>query len=322
MKVFILLCVCSLSCFLFISCANDNDIPTDEKYIYFGSYPQTEVSDIELKGSLDTLAGELPTSSNSQLWTSYGYYMSGSVSNYMWYIDIDAGTERYRGVYFTDYRPYYTDSDSSASNTDQDDNGYTTGSVYWFKYEPIKWRILKEENGNALLLSDMQIDSREYDESSNNYANSNIRTWLNDDFYNVAFSDLEKGEIQLITVDNSDVSSGYLFNRYACENTDDNIFLISYAEAINPSYGFASSDDYDTLRQKKTTDYAQCQGAYTSVSDNYAANGWWWMRSPNDYGHNSSGSAGVVSYSGYAYYGSNVSRTDRGVCPALWISLE
>ncbi len=294
------------------------------EYILFGSYPQTEVTDSALKSSLDSRVGMLPTIGDAHCWTSYGYYMSGSISNYMWYTNIEYEGEIYRGVYFTSYRPFSTSFPSNADISVQDDNGYYTSTVYWFKYEPIKWRILTEEGGKALLLCEMLIDSREYDESRNNYANSNIRAWLNDTFYNTAFTELQKALINVTEVDNSAASTGYYSNSHACANTNDKIFLLSYAEVINTDYGFASDYlTYDSARQKKTTDYAQCQGAYTYDDGNV----YWWLRSPyDDYNtyYDNSKDARYVNNDGSVSDGGNhrVTHTRLGVCPALWISLS
>ena len=304
----------------------------NEKSIKFGSYPQSEVTDSSLKSTLNSKAGTLPTSSNSQDWTSYGYYISGNVSNFMWYIDVEQGGEKYRGVYFTFYRPKYTTSSSSASSTSQDDNGYTTSTVYWFKYEPISWTILSENttDGTALILCDMIIDSQEYyitDSGTrtidgktvypNNYAHSTIRKWLNETLYNTAFSELQKQIILTTTVDNSVTTTNSSSNQYACENTQDKIFLLSYVEATNSSYGL----NLTAARRKKTTDYAQAQGAYTSTSTDYAGNGWWWLRSPKDYNYDY---AEKVFYGGdlnMSIKNDDITYTNYGVVPALQIRL-
>ena len=103
----------------------------------------------------------MPTSSNSANWTAYYYYTDGSQRDFMWYIDKEYNGEKYRGVYFTEYRPH-SRSYSGAKYSEQDDNGYYTGVIYWFKYEPIKWSILSEENGKALLLAGIALDSYQY----------------------------------------------------------------------------------------------------------------------------------------------------------------
>ncbi len=284
-----------------------------ETTVLFGSYPQTEVTDSSLTDVLTSLAGTLPTSENSYAWTSYGYYAKGEVSNYMWYINVTYSGETYRGVYFTHYRPYYTDYISSTANTYQDDNGYYTSNIYWFKFEPILWRIVAEANGEAILVCEMLIDSHEFDDSnsySNNYANSNIRAWLNESFYETAFSASEQEQIVKTWVDNSAESTGYADNSDACEDTYDNVFLLSYEEVT----GYFTSNG---KREKQTTDYAQCQGAYTYSDGSYEGNGWWWLRSPS---YSSSYYARFVFYGGIADNYS-VDSTDYGVCPALRICL-
>ena len=311
--------------------------------ITFGSYPQTKVTDATLTETLNGMSGTLPTSDNAQAWTSYGYYISGNVSNFMWYIDVEQGGEKYRGVYFTSFRPDRTTSSSSTANTDQDDNGYATSTVYWFKYEPISWTILSENttDGTALILCDMIIDSQAYQNEcegnsnssvwyntssgvpsgtyANNYAHSTIRKWLNETFYNTAFSELQKQIILTTTVDNSAATTRWSSNKYACENTEDKIFLLSAQDVTNNAYGFKSII-FDTARQKKTTDYAQAQGAWTSTGTVH--NGYWWLRSPNvdDSGYaydvNSDGRFGSDSGGYYVCY------TNRGVVPALQINLS
>ncbi len=290
--------------------------------IYFGTYPQSKVTDSTLTSALTSLAGTLPTSSNSANWTSYGYYISGSVRNFMWYIDKEYKGEKYRGVYFTSYRPYYCSNSSSTDHTYQDDNGYYTSTVYWFKYEPIKWRILKESDGKALILADLAIDSQQYYHSTsnrtvggntvypNNYAESDIRKWLNDTFYNTAFTSLQKGLIEVTNVDNSVSSTGYSSNQYACENTNDNVFLLSYKEVST----YLKSD---TERQMKSSDYAKSQGVYASSSYDGAC--WWWLRSPLNYIRDC---ARYVGDGGYIDDYSSVRNTDYGVLPALVIRLS
>ena len=313
-------------------------VAKDGNYLLFGSYPQSEVTGEAITSALTAAAGSLPTESDGSDWTSYGYYINGSVSNYMWYIDLEYSGEKYRGVYFTQYRPYYTTNSSSAGNSHQDNNGYNTSTVYWFKYEPIKWRILSESNGEALILCESIIDSQEYYKSAsnrtingqtvyaNNYAESNIRAWLNDTFYRAAFTDLQKQLIVLTTVDNSARStsdSGNNFTQatsYYCADTEDYIFLLSEQEVTNSDYGFNSSYIIaDTARQKKNTDYAKSQGVATSTSSGYEGNGYWWLRSPD---YRDSDLARLVSSGGGADNRDVVYITGGGVVPALKIKLD
>ena len=292
-----------------------SDKPTDTgEYILFGSYPQTRVTDGTITAALNGMRGTLPTSSNSYDWTSYGYYISGNVTNFMWYIDLEYLGGKYRGVYFTSYRPIHTTNPSSTSYSYKDDKGYSTGTVYWFKYEPIKWRILSESDGKAMILSELMLDSQQYDYDgsySNNYANSTIRAWLNDTFYNTAFGELQQAIIETAEVDNSAYSTGSSSNPYACQNTFDKVFLLSYREAINSSYGFSTSSSSSTTRQKQGSDYCKVQGSLT-----VNGNGSWWLRSPN----NNSNGAFCVTYRGSLDL-TSVYGTTYGVVPALAISL-
>jgi len=289
----------------------------------FGTYPQSKVTDTILLNTLNAARGTLPNSANSQAWTSYGYYISGSVSSYMWYIDVANANDEYRGVYFTSYRPNFTTNTSSTSYSYQDNNGYTTSSVYWFKYEPITWRVLDVQSSSAFLMADLVLDSQDYHYSlaertidgstvyANNYKESHIRSWLNDNFYNTAFTTEEKARIQTTNVDNSVASTGYSSNTYVCANTSDQVFLLSYAEATSATYGLSTT----TARQLQPSAYAQSQGVYTDTSN---GNSYWWLRSPNFLSANY---ARFVNYDGIVNYIYYVYITSSGVVPALWISL-
>src|SRR5574344_48991 len=272
------------------SCSDENPLEGGgSKTVLMGMYPQSMVTDATLLSTLDTASGTLPTPENSQAWTDYGYYISGSVSSYMWYIDITSGSNEYRGVYFTSYRPYYTLITSSTDNSFQDDNGCSTSNVYWFKYEPITWRVLDVQAGKAFLMANLVLDSQDYHYSistrtidgstvySNNYQESHIRSWLNSNFYNTAFTTAEQARIQTTTADNSVASTGYSSNPYACANTSDKVFLLSYAEATSATYGLSTN----ASRQLAPSAYAKAQGINTNTNDNSH----WWLRSPgsNDF---------------------------------------
>ena len=297
--------------------------------IYFGTYPQTKVTDNTLISELNTLAGTKPTSTNSYNWTDYNYYISSSITSFMFYQDIDYdndGDYDYRGVYFTQYRP----KESSSTNyTYQDDNGYSTNTIYWFSYDPIEWDILTESNGKALILANLILDSQAYYPSdressfkhnggtgyANNYELSAIRKFLNDNFYNTSFNDIQKALIEETTVDNSMFTTQHN-SPYACNNTNDKLFLLSYEDATSSTYGLNSY----TARQAKGTDYAKSQGLFVSTSSSYLGNAvGWWLRSPNA---NSGLYANYVNYKGEVYDKSyEVFYTMFGIRPACWIIL-
>ena len=287
----------------------------------FGTYPQSKVTDSILISNLNYKVGTRPTSSSAQAWTDYGYFNSGAVSSYMWYIDLFYDATEYRGVYFTKWRPKDMLKDGSlANNSFQDDNGYSHSTVYWFKFDPIRWRVLDAQSGKAFLKAEFVLDSQDYHYSTSsrtidgstvyasNYKDSHIRSWLNDSFYNRAFSTEEKARIQTTMVDNSVASTGYNPNSYACANTNDKVFLLSYVQATSSSYGL----DTGTSRLLYPTGYAKSQGVYDSNNFSY-----WWLRSPynlNAFSARIVGSAGGVGPT-------SVDSTSFGVVPALWIVL-
>lgn len=296
--------------------------------LYFGSYPQSKVSDSSTITTLNTLAGTLPTSSNIYKWTDYGYYANGHKSSYMYYIDIDIdsnGEYDYRGVYFTSYRPNYMTWDGSDSNSNQSTNGYSTKTVYWFKYEPIKWNIVTKSNDRAMIISELILDSQDYnyfysqtnvedyqgnsqsgETSGNNYMYSHIRSWLNTTFYDTAFTSLEKEIINITTVDNSALSTSSSDNEYACSNTNDKLFLLSYKEITI----YYSSD---SLRTAVGTDYAKAQGLYVNSEDE----GRYWLRSPDEEYRYS-----ALECTTYGkIFSDNMRETDGGVRAACWINL-
>ena len=197
----------------------------------------------------------------------------------------------------------------------------TSGTEYYFKVEPIRWRILSESDGTALIFCDSIISNHRYDDSSNNYMNSEIRQWLNEQFYETAFDELQREIILTTTVDNSVYSTGYSPNPYVCENTDDKIFLLSYRDVVNSSYGFSSENsNYDTARSMLTSDYSRATGVYMDTTPSYYGNGWWWLRSANDV---NSDHVRDVYVDGFIYEDGfyHVDYTGAGIVPALQIQL-
>ena len=288
--------------------------------ITFGSYPQSQVKDTELCNALTEQAGALPTSSNSNGWTDYGYYIAAKIKSYMWYKDLTYGGENYRGVYFTEYRQYET---YHYCGSYQDDNGFNIKILYWFKFEPITWRIITSTDDRMLLMSDSIIDCRDFCSKgdrevlgqtvrANNYEYSEIRKWLNDNFYNTAFNVTEQQSIVQTLVDNSasTTSQPDSTHNYTCKDTFDNIFLLSWKDVNSNTYGLTAQS-----LMLKATAYAQCQGMET-----YDNIGYWWLRSPRQsYGSKDEtsfvdGSGKISSY-----------KTDYyciGVVPGMWITAE
>jgi len=201
-------------------------------------------------------------------------------------------------------------------------NGSTIqyGQTYYFKVEPIKWRVLEEADGTYPLLSEYIIDKQVFYTSSstrtidgktiyaNNYEHSTIRKWLNNAFYNKAFSSPEKGNILTTLVDNSASTTGTSTNRYFSNNTMDKVYLLSSQEARSSTYGYKATSI--------TTDYARAVGAYMDTSYSNYGNGSWWLRSPDD---SISTSAYGVGSNGIHYIVTDNVKYSYGARPAIKI---
>ena len=292
-------------------------------YVVFGSYPQSTVY------SYDEIYAQLEAQPKS--WKSYGYYSGNSngyslepdnpmrdgqmkPGDFMRYADFSYDGERYRAVIFDAYRPGDTGFQPSTDAGYQKDNGYSGGTVYYFKYEPIVWRVLDPKTG--LVMSESLLDAqpfnntiyydREYWQTTekttyaNDYEKSSIRQWLLNAFYQTAFTAKEKAEIGVTTLKNGGAE------------LKDSLFLLSSDDLQNASYGFTGTACY-----AYGTAYARCQGLrvqdYPTASDAYTSC-FWWLRTP---AQNSSSAYAVIDGGkpGDSYY--SVSYTFYGVRPAF-----
>ena len=181
--------------------------------------------------------------------------------------------------------------------------------------EEIEWIVLDVQNGKSLLLSRYLLDAKPYntDYTSVTWETCTLRSWLNGDFMNAAFTAEEQFAILTTKVDNSKTQGYSGFNTNSDKNTQDKIFLLSYHEAFEQYFSNYYSD-----RMGAATDYAIAQGAYTSnkYKKDGRATAWWWLRSGDyqDY-------APSVYSDGSRNYG-GVSRMSGCVRPAFWINLE
>ena len=180
----------------------------------------------------------------------------------------------------------------------------------------IEWQVLDydAENNKALLISRYGLDAQPYNTkyTSITWEECTLRTWLNDTFLNKAFTAEEQTGILLTNVDNSSGQGNSKWSTSGGNNTQDKVFLLSYAEA-----GKYFTDD--KARMCAPTDYAVRQGALVNSSNevNGRAAGRWWMRSP---GSSASFAASVNDIGARYFY--NVDFGNGCVRPALWINLE
>jgi RNA polymerase sigma factor (sigma-70 family) len=226
--------------------------------------------------------------------------------------------------------------------------------------EPIEWEILDQNENGTLLVSRYVLDCVQYNTDDTCQYNNpdtyvtwetcSLRSWMNDDFYNTAFSDEEKSLINMVDVVNEDNPD---YGTEAGNNTSDRLFALSISEIIryydiNPWYTkdnryYSRSNDtigsygvgYSEALITPVTNYAQSRGAVTYTitpthyeqilfPHNYSENcigsigGYWWLRTP---GHHNGVSG--VDYDGMAggYNNRRVNDSGMGVRPALYINV-
>ena len=187
---------------------------------------------------------------------------------------------------------------------------------------PIEWLVLARDGNKALLISRYGLDEQPYnkDYTSVTWETCTLRTWLNSTFYNKAFSSAEQTAILTTNVDNSknQCYSGWSTSSGG-NNTQDKVFLLSYAEA-NKYFGVTHDTTSNTKSRVAPTAYAIAQGAYTHSSNKTADGtdaGWWWLRSPG-----SSQFYAAYVGSGGSLYLNDVYYDSVSVRPALWVNLE
>ncbi|MBR2789058.1 MAG: twin-arginine translocation signal domain-containing protein [Eggerthellaceae bacterium] len=151
--------------------------------------------------------------------------------------------------------------------------------------EPILWRVLGVGDGNALVISECGIDCQKFNYSvfnGNDWETSNLKAWLNGEFFFGAFTPDEQARTQETTCLSVDEAERYF------------------------------KDDND--RVCKPTAHVVQQGAYAGVGGCC-----WWLRSP---GKRSNFATCVYSNGYVNPHGEYVSSSRYAVRPALWLGLE
>lgn len=186
---------------------------------------------------------------------------------------------------------------------------------------PIEWAVLARDGSKALLLSHYGLETQPYNQVSANvtWEDCTLRAWLNDTFLNRAFTQEEQTAILLTDVDNSRAQGYSSWATDGGSDTQDMVFLLSYADA-QYYFGLVYGDKNNRMARTNPTPYALARGAWVSSDDptydgKYAA--WWWLRSP---GGEQNCAARVSPEGGLA--GSSVSYTYTMIRPVIWVDLS
>ena len=175
--------------------------------------------------------------------------------------------------------------------------------------EPLKWRMLKKEDGKALLICTEVVESKPYNSAFTNvtWAECDLRKWLNGEFFQAAFSAGEQGLIVATKLKNPGNGS---YGAQGGADTTDKVFCLSINEVESL---FKSDSD----RKCKPSAHVEAEGEVLMSKDKSGAN--WWLRSPGD----EQGNAASVSGGGHVYEdGWRVNIGFFGVRPAFWLNLE
>ena len=276
--------------------------------IYFGSYPQSEITYAD-----GNIYNQLRSASESQ-WNSNN--------------DIEIGGIKYRRLKGEDTLFHMSGSTSCYDWKDD----YTT--YHYFKYEPIKWRVLNKNGNDLFLLADVALDTQQYDTEGwliLRWENSTVRSWLNGydasknkmekdytskNFIHSAFSKAEQTAIKTTNLVTNEFGDEY--------NTKDQIFLLSKSDVYDTeeaqNNGFLKERDaYDEARRSYCSTYAYAMGAYRTKSYYSDENINWWLRSPGRQGNMRMG----VDQQGAVYdRGNGATSRDTSIRPAMHLNLS
>lgn len=189
--------------------------------------------------------------------------------------------------------------DTVTFGTYEQDNNLENGP------EPIEWTVINTEEGQSLLLCNVNIDCKPFNNDfvPTDWEQSTLRAWLNTTFIETAFDEHARLYIPETELVNEDFDNGKYFSDGG-KNTKDQIFLLSTQDLT--TYNLSLD-----LMLAKNTPFAVAQGCY----DNFGY-GWWWTRSIGS----SNSHVGVVNHGGHlSVVGTNVNYAAFGIRPALWV---
>lgn len=250
--------------------------------LWFGEYPQAEI--VESKSSYTAIMPEFIK--DGDLIEDSVLYSKLQAANYDKNDETIIDGFIYKRMFMSDANDYFLNFEGTY------DWSGTENIYHYFKYEPIKWRVIEIGTDNVFLLADKALECQRYNENyvDTTWKTCSLRKYLNDTFYNKAFNSYDKSKIMKSIVENDD---NLEYGTDGGENTEDNIFLLSEKEVYKSNdagvdstaevHGFV--DDYnieDEARRAWSTTYAKAMGLDwdpEKCSSGYN-NSYWWLRSP------------------------------------------
>lgn len=275
---------------------------TEWDFVYFGTYPQEEVTGEELTDAI--INGEYDKNGIAVVdGVIYKKLYKSKVTFKSDGIDIDEHYINY--IKETNNEAFYD---------------WVDKEIAYFRCEPIRWRVLENDGTSLFLMADAALDCHSYHTSKDaiTWAESGIRAWLNSEFLSAAFSSSEQAAIVTTDVVNN---NNPFHGTNAGENTQDKVFLMSIDEMTNEAYGFPKDYKlYSKTRRMTSTDYARAMGAWLGTYNaQYYGNAWYLLRSPGAYPQASA----LVYPFGHVYMdGYYVKDNYYAVCPAVRVDVN
>lgn len=270
-------------------------------YIYFGSYPQTEVAGDDLTDAIKNAS----------------YDANG---------DATVDGEKYHRIYT---RRYPAGTLNESDGTDE---------YFYYKWEPIRWKVLQKTEDALLVMADKGLDYIPYHtaETAVTWDKSWIRDWLNSEntdtlydsgsymknnYFSYSFYLCENGnEGYRHYLKDDKQEKVHSFYTTAFDDAqraaitaqgNDKLFLLSAEDVRNASYGFGTAEKLPA-RQLSISEYAKKKSWFASESA-------WWLRSDDAPFATIVGSGGdIISNSEYF----KVNDYSMACVPAMYISLS
>ena len=162
--------------------------------------------------------------------------------------------------------------------------------------EKIEWLVLDEDDEALFIVSKKALASRPFDLSGNGWEKSDIRKWLNSEFYYEAFKSEERHYIQRTDVETEDVYG------MRCGWTQDELFLLSFEEVEE-----YFPDPISRIQEKS-------QWAQSALEEDRKDTIAWWLRDKGAYD-----SAGLMVLEDGKYESMGGTQNVEGIRPAMWI---
>ncbi len=173
---------------------------------------------------------------------------------------------------------------------------------------PIEWIVLTEKDGYTLLLTDPIIASLGWVTSGRDditWAESDLRRWLDQDFFETAFTPEEQAAIAIFDVTQP---QNPRYDTPAGEATQDRVTLLSYQELV-------SLMPTELERKTKPTPFAAAQGCYLNPDGDSA----WWLRSP---GPTATVPEHLASWGNLGARTHYIDDNSIGVRPVIWVRTD